>query len=112
MIVREDRETGDEAADPTGSDELIGRAGRRRTIARSTWTGARPRWKPTASPTSAAVAAATRRSTSTGWKAAKAALAEHLLAQLHGIGGTVGRLAEAIVNELDETGYLDDAAAR
>ena len=27
VIVREDRETGDEAADPTGSDELIGLLG-------------------------------------------------------------------------------------
>jgi len=34
-------------------------------------------------------------------------LAEHLLAQLRGAGGTIGRLAEAIVNELEETGYLD-----
>ena len=34
-------------------------------------------------------------------------LAEHLLAQLHGTGGTVGRLAEAIVHELEETGYLE-----
>ena len=50
---------------------------------------------------------ATRRSTSTGWKRGEAGLAEHLLDQLHGIGGTVGRLAEAIVHELEETGYLD-----
>jgi RNA polymerase sigma-54 factor len=34
-------------------------------------------------------------------------LAEHLLAQLRGVGGTVGRVAEAIVHELEETGYLD-----
>ena len=27
VIIREDRETGDEAADPTGSDELIGKLG-------------------------------------------------------------------------------------
>ena len=29
------------------------------------------------------------------------------MAQLHGAGGTVGRLAEAIVHELEETGYLE-----
>jgi RNA polymerase sigma-54 factor len=34
-------------------------------------------------------------------------LAEHLLTQLQGTGGTIGRLAEAIVHELEETGYLD-----
>ena len=40
-------------------------------------------------------------------------LAEHLLGQLQGTGGTVGRLAEAIVHELEETGYaglIDEAA--
>src|SRR5262249_43038308 len=34
-------------------------------------------------------------------------LAEHLLAQLQGVGGAIGRLAETIVRELEETGYLD-----
>ncbi|GAA4751022.1 RNA polymerase factor sigma-54 [Sphingomonas daechungensis] len=33
-------------------------------------------------------------------------LAEHLLNQLHGAGGEVGRLARAIAEMLDETGYL------
>jgi RNA polymerase sigma-54 factor len=37
----------------------------------------------------------------------ESSLAEHLLAQLHGTGGSLGRLAEAIVNELEETGYLE-----
>ena len=43
VIVREDREFGDEAADPTGSDELIGKLAGRRGFARSTWIGARRR---------------------------------------------------------------------
>ena len=30
----------------------------------------------------------------------------NLLAQLHGAGGVVGRVADAIVHELEETGYL------
>ena len=33
-------------------------------------------------------------------------LAEHLLEQLHGVSGPQGMLAVAIVQELDETGYL------
>jgi RNA polymerase sigma-54 factor len=33
-------------------------------------------------------------------------LAEHLLNQLHGASGTVGQLARAIAETLDETGYL------
>jgi RNA polymerase sigma-54 factor len=35
-----------------------------------------------------------------------ASLAEHLLDQLHGIGGNVGDLARIIAETLDETGYL------
>ncbi len=37
-------------------------------------------------------------------------LAEHLLGQLHGAPGTVGRLARLIAEMLDETGYLTVAA--
>jgi RNA polymerase sigma-54 factor len=37
-------------------------------------------------------------------------LAEHLLNQLHGAGGEVGRLARAIAEMLDETGYLSVSA--
>ncbi len=33
-------------------------------------------------------------------------LAEHLQDQLHGVGGTIGRLANLIAQALDETGYL------
>ncbi|MBA3511660.1 RNA polymerase factor sigma-54 [Sphingomonas sp.] len=39
-------------------------------------------------------------------EAGEASLSEHLLAQLHGLGGHDGDLARAIAELLDETGYL------
>ena len=39
-------------------------------------------------------------------EAGEASLSEHLLAQLHGLGGEEGELARAIAEMLDETGYL------
>ena len=39
-------------------------------------------------------------------EAGEASLSEHLLAQLHGLGGEEGDLARAIAEMLDETGYL------
>src|SRR5687768_16476468 len=39
-------------------------------------------------------------------EAGEASLSEHLLAQLHGLGGAEGELARAIAELLDETGYL------
>jgi RNA polymerase sigma-54 factor len=39
-------------------------------------------------------------------EAGEASLSEHLLAQLHGLGGPEGDLARAIAELLDETGYL------
>ena len=39
-------------------------------------------------------------------EAGEASLSEHLLSQLHGIGGADGALARAIAETLDETGYL------
>ena len=71
VIVREDREFGEEAADPTGSDELIGSklgdrgfAGRH-GLARGGAGGRQLRRRRRRR------RAATRRSTSTGWKAAR-----------------------------------------
>ena len=40
-------------------------------------------------------------------EACESGLCEHLMAQLHGAGGVVGRAAAAIVHELEETGYLE-----
>ena len=71
VIVREDREFGDEGRRSHRVDELIGselgteRSAGRHGLAR------RRRWKPTASPTSAAVGATKMRSISIGWKAAR-----------------------------------------
>jgi len=106
VIVREDREFGDEAADPTGSDELIGsRLGTEDSPVDMDWREA---------------ALETDSFADVGGggggedafdfdrlESGDAGLAEHLLAQLHGTGGTVGLLAEAIVHELEETGYLE-----
>jgi RNA polymerase sigma-54 factor len=106
VIIREDRETGDEAVDPTGADELIGRLG-----------GADNSpvdfdWREAALQTDSFADVG---GSSGGDEAfdfdrlegGEAGLAEHLLAQLHGVGGTTGRVAEAIVHELEETGYLE-----
>jgi RNA polymerase sigma-54 factor len=105
VIVREDRETGDEAVDPTSSDELIDKLG---------GTEDSPvdmDWREAAlendSFADVGGPGADEAFDFDRLEAEGQGLAEHLLAQLHGTGGTIGRLAEAIVNELEETGYLD-----
>ncbi len=106
VIVREDRETGETAADPTGSDELIARLGGAddspidhdlREAARETDSFA-----DVGSGSSSDEAFDFDR-----LEAGDDGLSEHLMAQLHGSGGAIGRVAEAIVHELEETGYLD-----
>ena len=106
VIIREDREYGDDAADPTGSDELIGsKLGTEDSPVDMDWREA---------------ALETDSFTDVGGgggseeafdfdrlEGGETGLAEHLLAQLQGTGGTIGRLAEAIVHELEETGYLE-----
>jgi len=106
VVVREDREYGEEASDPTGSDELIGsKLGTEDSPVDMDWREA---------------ALETDSFSDVGGgsggdeafdfdrlEGGESGLSEHLLAQLHGTGGTVGRLAEAIVHELEETGYLD-----
>ena len=107
VILREDRETGDEARDPTGSDELIARLG---------GTDDSPLdhdWREAALDTdSFADVGAGGGGSDEGFdfdrlEACESGLCEHLMAQLHGAGGVVGRAAEAIVHELEETGYLE-----
>ena len=107
VVIREDRETGDEAADPTGADELIGKLG---------GTDDSPvdvDWREAALETDsfADVGGGSGGSDEAfdfdRLEAGEDGLCEHLMAQLHGQGGTLGRLAEAIVHELEETGYLD-----
>ncbi|HVF38162.1 MAG TPA: RNA polymerase factor sigma-54 [Sphingomicrobium sp.] len=106
VIVREDRETGDEAIDPTGSDELIGKLG-----------GAEESpvdidWREAALETDSYADVGGSGAGEEAFdfdrlEGGEVGLAEHLLAQLHGVGGTIGRLAETIVRELEETGYLE-----
>jgi RNA polymerase sigma-54 factor len=105
-IVREDREFGEEAADPTGTDELIGNSlGTEDSPVDMDWQAA-----------ALEVDSFADVSGGSGGEEAfdfdrleggESGLAEHLLAQLQGVGGAIGRLAETIVHELEETGYLD-----
>jgi RNA polymerase sigma-54 factor len=106
VIVREDREFGDEASDPTGSDELIGsKLGTEDSPVDMDWREAALETDSFADvgggPASDEAFDFDR------LEGGENGLAEHLLAQLHGTGGTLARLAEAIVHELEETGYLD-----
>src|SRR4030095_15692326 len=106
IIVREDREFGAEATDPTGSDELIG------TKLGTEDSPVDMDWREAALETDSYADVGGAAGGEEGFdfdrlEGGVAGLAEHLLAQLHGTGGTIGRLAEAIVHELEETGYLD-----
>ncbi len=106
VIIREDRETGDDAKDPTGSDELIGK------LAGADDGPVDIDWRETALETDSYADVGPPSGGDQAFdfdrlEASEDGLAEHLLAQLHGTGGTTGRLAEAIVHELEETGYLD-----
>ena len=106
VIIREDREYGEEAADPTGSDELIGsKLGTEDSPVDMDWREAALE-----TDSFADVGGGSGGDEAFDFdrlEGGESGLAEHLLAQLHGTGGTLGRLAEAIVNELEETGYLD-----
>ena len=106
VIVRQDRETGDEAVDPTGSDELMtGSVGTEDSPVDMDWQAAALE-----TDSFADVGGGSGSEEAFDFdrlEGGEAGLAEHLLAQLHGTGGTIGRLAEAIVHELEETGYLD-----
>jgi RNA polymerase sigma-54 factor len=102
VILREDRETGDEASEPTGSDELIGKLG---------GTDDSPLdmdWRESALETDNFADVGSGSASDEGFdfdrlEAGDTGLSEHLMAQLHGAGG----IAEAIVRELEETGYLE-----
>jgi len=100
VIVRTDAETGDEAADPSGADELL---------AKGDDSGLDMDWREAALDNDSAsdVGSASGGSDEAfdfdRLPASETGLSEHLLDQLHGEGG---ELAEAIVRELEETGYL------
>ena len=110
VIIREDRETGEEAADPTGSDELIA------AMHGDTDSPLDMDWREAALDTDSFADVGGAAGDGEGFdferlEAEESSLAEHLLAQLHGTGGAIGRVAAAIVNELEETGYLDTPLA-
>jgi RNA polymerase sigma-54 factor len=104
VTITTDRETGEEASEPTGSDELIAALG---------GTADSPLdmdWREAAldNDSFADVSGGSDEGFDFDRVAASDdGLSEHLLAQLRGSGGTIGRVAEAIVHELEETGYLD-----
>ena len=106
VIVREDREVGEEAVDPAGSDELIA------SLAGSSDSPLDMDWQEAALDQDSMADVVTGGGGDEAFdfdrlEASESSLAEHLLAQLRGTGGPVGRAAEAIVHELEETGYLE-----
>ena len=109
VVVREDRETGDEASDPTGSDELISALGG------SDDSPLDMDWSEAALDTDSAVDLAAPASDEAfdfdRLAQSELGLTEHLLEQLRGSGGDIGRMAEAIVRELEVTGYLETPLA-
>lgn len=97
MVITADRETGDVAVDPKGSDEML---------ASGDDSGLDMDWQAAAldNDSFADVGGGT---SDEGFdfdrvEASISGLSEHLIGQIHGGGA----LAEAIVNELEETGYL------
>ena len=110
IIIREDRETGGDAPEPVGSDQLIQSLGAEADAPLDI------DWKEAALDTDSFADVDGGSGSNEAFdfdrlEAGASSLAEHLLAQLRGTGGTVGRLAEAIVNELEETGYLETPLA-
>ncbi len=108
VIIRQDRETGEDAAEPTGSDELIGKMG---GIDDSPVD---VDWHAAAldNDSFADVGGGSGGDEAFDFdrlEGGEEGLSEHLMAQLHGHGGIIGRVAEAIVHELEETGYLNTA---
>src|SRR5918993_748908 len=109
VVVREDREFGEEAPDPAGSDELIGsKLGTEDSPVDMDWREAALETDSFAD-VGGGSGGGDEAFDFDRLEAGETGLAEHLLAQLQGTGGTIGRLAEAIVHELEETGYLDTA---
>jgi RNA polymerase sigma-54 factor len=105
VVVREDREFGDEAADPKNSDELIaGLGGVDDAPLDMDWHQAaldNDSFADVGGGGSDEAFDFDRLGEKAG------GLCEHLLGQLRGTGGMLGRLAEAIVHELEDTGYLE-----
>ena len=106
VIVRQDSEFGDEAVDPTGSDELIAKLGG------ADESPVDMDWREAALEVDSYSDVGGGSGPEDAFdfdrlEGGETGLAEHLLAQLQGTGGTIGRMAQAIVHELEETGYLE-----
>lgn len=100
VIVREDRETGEDAPEPAGSDELTS-AGEEALDSD---------WHDAALDTDSACdvgGAADEGFDFDRLPGCETQLCEHLMAQLHGHAGPAARAAEAIIHELEETGYFE-----
>ena len=98
VVITADRETGDEAIDPKGSDEML---------ASGDDSGLDMDWQ-TAALDNDSFADVGSGASDEGFdfdrvEAPISGLCEHLLGQIHGAGA----LPKAIVNELEETGYLE-----
>ena len=96
VVITTDRETGDEAADPSGADELL---------AKGDDSGLDMDWREAALDNDSVfdVGGGSDEGFDFDRLAAReSGLCEHLIGQLHG----ASNLAEAIVKELEETGYL------
>jgi RNA polymerase sigma-54 factor len=104
VIVREDRETGEDAPDPQGSDELASRGEEALDTD----------WRDAALDTDSACDLGGLSEDGFDFDRLPTCgtqLCEHLMAQLRGHGGPEARAAEAIIHELEETGYLQTPLA-
>ncbi len=98
VVVREDRETGEDAPDPHGADELAG-AGEEALDTD---------WRDAADDSGCDLGSGGGEEAFDFDRLAscETGLCEHLMAQLAGHSGAPARAAEAIIHELEETGYL------
>jgi RNA polymerase sigma-54 factor len=107
VVVREDREYGEEAANPTGADELIAKLGGTEDSPLDHDWRAEALDNDSFSDVGSSGSGSDEAFDFDRLEASESGLCEHLMAQLHGSGGIIGRVAEAIVHELEETGYLE-----
>ena len=99
VIVREDREFGEEAPEPAGTDLLAG----------SGEEALDTDWRDGALELDSGYEVGSAPEDGFDFDrlaAIETSLCQHLMSQLQGHGGPAGRAATAIVHELDETGYL------
>ncbi len=107
VVIKEDREYGEEAANPTGSDELIARLGGAEDSPLDHDWRAQALDNDSFSDVGSGSPGSDEAFDFDRLEACESGLCEHLMTQLHGFGGITGRVAEAIVHELEETGYLE-----